>query len=128
MKQDHSFKASCSENPGLLFLWKELKLNELNLNEGGKKAVHEIIRKHKKAFSLSKTDLGRTEVIKHSIDTGNAIPVRQQPRRMSTKQKQEVDNLVDDMLDDGIISTTKSPWSSPIVLVKKKRRQCQVLC
>ena len=51
--------------------------------------MHEIIKKHKKAFSLSKTDLGRTEVIKHSIDTGDTMPVRQQPRRMSTKQKQE---------------------------------------
>ena len=37
-----------------------------------KKAVHEIIKKHKNAFLLSKTDLGRTEVTKHSIDTGNA--------------------------------------------------------
>ena len=82
--------------------------------------MHEIIKKHKKAFSLSKTDLGRTEVIKHSIDTGDAMPVRQQPRRMSTKQKQEVGKLVDDILDDGVISTSKSPWSSPVVLVKKK--------
>ena len=81
--------------------------------------MHEIIKKHKKTFSLLKTDLGRTEVIKHSIDTGNAMPVRQQPRRMSTKQKQ-VGKLVDDMLDDRVISTSKSPWSSPIVLVRKK--------
>ena len=120
MNQDHSFETSFHEGADLLLLWEELKLNELNLNEGGKKAVHEIIKKHKKAFSLSKTDLGRTEVIKHSIDTGSAMPVRQQPSRMSTKQKQEVGKLVDDMLDDGVISTCKSPWSSPIVLVKKK--------
>ena len=82
--------------------------------------MHEIIKKHKKAFSLSKTDLGRTEVIKHSIDTGNAMPIRHQPLRMSTKQKQEVGKLVDDILDDGVIETSKSPWSSPIVLIKKK--------
>ena len=124
MIQDHSFEALRSEDADLLLLWEELKLNELNLNEGEKKAVHEIIKKHKKAFSLSKTDLGRTVVIKHSIDTGDAMPVRQQPRRMSTKQKQEVGKLVDDMLDDGVISTSKSPWSSPVVLVNKKRRQC----
>ena len=51
--------------------------------------MHEIIKKHKKAFSLSKTDLGRTEVIKLSIYCGNAMPVRQQPRRMSTKQNKK---------------------------------------
>ena len=82
--------------------------------------MHEIIEKHKKAFSLSKMDLGRNEVIKHSTDTGNAMPVRQQHRRVSTKQKQEVGKLVDDMLDDGVISISKSSWSSPVVLVKKK--------
>ena len=82
--------------------------------------MHEVIKKHKKAFSLSKTDLVRTQVIKHRIDTGNVMPVRQQPRRMSTKQKQEVGKLVDDMLDDGVITTSKSPWFSFIVLVKKK--------
>ena len=58
-------------------------------------------------------------MIKHSIGTGNAMPVRQQPRRMSIKQKQDVGKLVDDMLDDSI-STSKSPWSSPVVLVEKK--------
>ena len=39
---------------------------------------------------------------------------------MSTKQKQKVGKLVDGMLDDGVICTSKSPWSSFIVLVKKK--------
>ena len=58
-------------------------------------------------------------MIKHSIDTGDVMPIRQQPRRVSTKQKQKVGKLVDDMLDDGVINTSKSPWSSPVVLVKK---------
>ena len=79
-----------------------------------------LLKSTKRLFHCQKTDLGRTEVIKHSINTGNLMPVRQQPRRMSTKQKQEVGKLVDDMLDDGVISTSKSPWSSPIVLVEKK--------
>ena len=71
--------------------------------------MHEIIRKLKKAFSLTKIDLCQTEVIKHNIDTGNAMPVRQQPRKMSTKQKQKVGKLVDDMFHDCIIILSKSP-------------------
>ena len=35
--------------------------------------------KSRKSFFVVKTDLGRNEVIKHSIDNGNAMPVRQQP-------------------------------------------------
>ena len=74
MNQDHLFEASCGEDADLLRLLEELKLKELNLNEGEKKEVHKIIKKHKKAFSLLKTNLGRTELIKHSIDTGNGMP------------------------------------------------------
>ena len=38
MIQDHSFEALRSEDADLLLLWEELKLNELNLNEGEKKS------------------------------------------------------------------------------------------
>ena len=51
--------------------------------------MRKVIKEHEKAFSLSKTDLGRTEVIKHSINIGNAMPVRQQLQRMSTKQNKK---------------------------------------
>ena len=51
MRQEHFFEASCSENNSFLHLLEELKLNELNLNEKEKKAVHEIIRNHEKTSS-----------------------------------------------------------------------------
>ena len=82
--------------------------------------MQKIIQKHKAAFLSSKTDLGRSEVIKHSIDTGNAMPVRQQPRRMPTKQKQKLGKVVDELPHVSVISPSKSPWSSSIVLTKKK--------
>ena len=53
----------------------------------------------------------------HSIDTG---PVRQQARRLPVHQKQEVCELLDDMLSRGVIEPSHSPWASPIVLVRKK--------
>ena len=90
MHQDHFFEASCSEDADFLHLLEKLKLTEVNLIEREKKAVHNIIKKHKKAFSLSKTEMDRTKIIKRSIDTGNAMPIRQQLRRISTKQKQKV--------------------------------------
>ena len=34
--------------------------------------------------------------------------------------RQEVDKQVGEMLDSGVIRPSKSPWASPIVLVKKK--------
>ena len=57
---------------------------------------------------------------RHSIDTGQSRPVRQAVRRVSPSQRQEIKELLDDMLDKNVIQPSASPWASPIVLVKKK--------
>ncbi|CAK8672603.1 unnamed protein product [Clavelina lepadiformis] len=85
-----------------------------------REAVIEVIRRRKAAFSLSKRDLGKTNIFTHSIDTGDAAPIRQHPRRTSEENKRKVDELLKDMLNDNVISHSQSPWSSPVVLVKKK--------
>ena len=54
MNQDHSFEASCSENANLLFLWEELKLNELNLYEGEKKQCMKLLKSTKRLFHCQK--------------------------------------------------------------------------
>ncbi|XP_076819493.1 uncharacterized protein LOC143465190 [Clavelina lepadiformis] len=48
-----------------------------------REAAIEVIRRRQAAFSLSKRDLGKTNILTHSIDTGDAAPIRQHPRRMS---------------------------------------------
>ena len=64
--------------------------------------------------------LGRTGVLQHRINTGNATPIRQQARRVPLPRREIVHNLLQDMLSKNIISPSQSPWASPIVLVAKK--------
>ena len=64
--------------------------------------------------------LGPTGVITHKIDTGNAAPIRQLPRRLLYAYRQETSKQITDMLNQGVIQPSHSPWASPIVLVKKK--------
>ena len=64
--------------------------------------------------------LGHTRVTVHKIDTGESSPIRQYPRRLPYHFREEVDRQVNDMLSQGVIQPSTSPWSSPIVLVKKK--------
>ena len=64
--------------------------------------------------------LGRTSLVQHVIDTGDAMPIKQRPYRVSPDVKKEIDRQVDEMLEKGIIQESVSSWSSPVVLVKKK--------
>ena len=47
-------------------------------------------------------------------------PVKVKPYRYPHSQKEEIEKLMQGMLDEGIIQPSKSPFSSPIILVKKK--------
>jgi len=47
-------------------------------------------------------------------------PVKVKPYRYPHNQKEEIEKLVDNMLKEGLIQPITSPFSSPIILVKKK--------
>jgi len=40
-----------------------------------------LLRKNAKAFATSKLDLGYCADLQHDIDTGDALPIKQSPRR-----------------------------------------------
>ena len=74
----------------------------------------------KASFSSDKGELGRTNLVLHDIQTGASRPIKQPPRRVPPQHREKVDELVEDMLSQGVIEPSTSPWASPIVLVKKK--------
>ena len=56
----------------------------------------------------------------HHIDTGDAIPVKQSPRRLNPEQRKAVDENIKELLERDLIEPSNSPWASPIVMVRKK--------
>ena len=63
---------------------------------------------------------GRTTTVEHTIDTGTASPVCLPPYRMPHAYGEIVESELKAMLENGIIETSASQWSSPMVLVQKK--------
>jgi hypothetical protein len=82
--------------------------------------LESLLREFEDVISAGEDDLGRTSMVYHKIDTGNANPIRQPPRRLPFRQRDEVRQLLDNMLSRGVVEPSQGPWSSPIVLVKKK--------
>ena len=83
-------------------------------------ALEAILVKHADVFSQDENDLGRTNIIMHYIDTGEARPVRQPLRRYPAAHIEAISEHVDNMLKQGTIEPASSPWASNVVLVKKK--------
>ena len=79
-----------------------------------------MLTKYQDVLSKGPEDMGCTDLVKHQIDTGEARPIRQPPRRLPIA-KQAVEQVeVSKMLDRGVIKSSNSPWASPVVLVTKR--------
>ena len=82
--------------------------------------VAKLLREHADVFSNGDLDLGRTDLVKHRIDTGNSHPIKQPARRIAPARRQEMEATVGELISQGVVERSNSPWSSAVVLVKKK--------
>lgn len=70
-----------------------------------------------------------TVVIPHyemNIHLTDDVPFYSHPRRLSHSEKNQVNAMVEDLLNSGVIRHSESPYASPIVLVKKKNGQSRL--
>ena len=85
-----------------------------------KEELASILLKHTNVFSKGEWDLGWTNLVTHTIDTGDARPFRQPMRRYPPVHLKAIDEHLNDMLQQGVIERAASPWASNVVLAKKK--------
>ncbi len=64
--------------------------------------------------------MGRTGLVKHTIDTGDQRPVMLPPQHLPIAKQEIEREEVQKMLDRGVIEPCQSSWASPVVLVMKK--------
>ena len=105
--------------------WRKEKLRELykdniDLPHPVKDSFLQFLSNHHEAFSLEENERGETDLLEMEIDTGDAPPKKQRPRRMPFAVRQEVSKQLKRMQDAQVIQPSKSPWASPVVLVRKR--------
>ena len=74
---------------------------------------------HRDVFATSPTDIGFCDLLEHDIDTADAAPIRQPPRRPRLASGTAEDDLIAEMLAAGVIEPSDSPLASPVCLAKK---------
>ena len=67
-------------------------------------------------FTSTPDDFGRTKEIRHTIDVGNAPPIRQPICHIPPICRKDARHLLQGILSKGVIKPSTSPWASPIVL------------
>ena len=102
------------------FLHDLFERSSVNLNDEQRHQFLHLLIKHSNAFAESNIDLGTCNVAVHSIDTGTSAPIKQQPRRIPFGLQNEALSEVESMTEKKVIRPSNSPWSSPVVLVRKK--------
>ncbi|XP_068225915.1 uncharacterized protein [Palaemon carinicauda] len=83
--------------------------------------IKDLFKEHPSIF---KDTPGLVRSLQHDVVLKpNAQPIRQAPYRLSPQKAEAVRKEVSYMLENDLISPSSSPWSSPVVLVKKENGQ-----
>ena len=102
--------------------------SDVNLSDSQQQQLYTLLLGYSDIFATEDSNLGRATMLQHTIQTGDNPPIRQHTRRLPHYQRDEVKKLIQEMLTKNIIQPSKSPWASPVVIVKKKRWFTQILC
>ena len=101
-------------------LWDALEIDLLGLPSEDHIQLVLMLAEFSDLFAMDNSELGRTSLVTHHIQTGDSLPIWQPPRRVPFALREHVYKLVDEMLAQGVVTPSSSPWASPIVLVAKR--------
>lgn len=90
------------------------------LNQEELEQVNRLIKNHSDRIHLEGNELGATDVLEHRINTVDDNPIFTKQYRLPHHLKGEVDRQVKELLDQGIIKHSRSPYNSALWVVPKK--------
>ena len=82
--------------------------------------VADLLSEYDDLFSRGTFDMGRTNLVEHTIDMGSNRPIRESLRRHPRAHLNEIEHQVDELLQNDFVEPAAGPWASNVVLVKKK--------
>ncbi|XP_071142173.1 uncharacterized protein [Mytilus edulis] len=101
-------------------IMKDIKLPMDDLTDDDYERGKELIHRYQDIFFKGDDDIGHTSAVRHRIDLIDNVPFKQRHRRIPPSMLEEVRNHLQQLLSAGVIRRSHSPWSSNVVLVRKK--------
>ena len=98
------------------------KLPDILTDEQRQQAV-ELIKKNCDIFSKHDFDVGCTNLLTASINTGDHSPIAEPLRRHARVHLDVIDETIDKMVDAGIVESCCSEWAANLVVVPKRDEQ-----
>ena len=97
-----------------------VNIGEVELLPSQQKCFLELVYDHQSIFSLCDEDLGLCDHLKHTIPMTTMKPVYLPHRTIPVQLQTEVRKCLDTWLKQGIIHPSCSPYTSQVVIVRKK--------
>ena len=94
------------------------KIEDPELPDKYRRDLHALIKEYKSIFATHAYDIGRANC-EVQIPLLNSKPISHKPFRVPLSLQPEVKRQIADMLRYDIIEKSHSPWSFPLVVVKK---------
>ncbi|MCG8044577.1 MAG: RNase H-like domain-containing protein [Candidatus Thiodiazotropha endolucinida] len=91
-----------------------------NLTSDQEEQAKVVLNRWSCIFSKGPTDLGKADIVKHEIKLNDETPFKEPYRRIPPALYEEVRIHLKEMLEAGAIRESQSPFSSNVVLVRKK--------
>ena len=88
--------------------------------------INNLLLKHTGIFSTGESDIGFCDKIKHRIDLTDETSFKQKTKRIPPAMVSEVRQHIEQLLSTGIIRKSESPWSSNMVLVRKRNGKLHI--
>ena len=107
-------------SPGDIYPNRKTELEDAEISSKTKERFEKICREHDRAFSKNNKDIGKTQLIEMEIDTGDQLPVAQNPYTLPLKHYEWVRKEIETLEKAGVIERSLSPWASPVIVVPKK--------
>jgi len=121
--EEQNYNLALSKNPEIAEIHhnkKQSKFRLEHLNEEEKFELQKILNRFNELFHADSKKLTFTSSIKHKINTKHEEPIFSKLYRYPQVHKIEVNKQIKEMLEQGIIRNSESPYCAPLWVVPKK--------